>query len=60
MTTDQVKPVTERMVSKISRSNLLWEGRRLPVKLSWGLCAIEAGMEPNSLCLAAMENLSPN
>jgi len=58
MTTDEVKPVIERIVSKISSSNLLWEGRRLPVKLSWGLCAIEAGMEPNSVCLAAMENLS--
>ena len=60
MTTDQVKPVAERIVSKISSSNLLWEGRRLPVKLSLGLCAIEAGMEPNSVCLAAMHDLSPN
>ena len=60
MTTHQVQPVTERMISKICSSNLSWEGRRLPVKLSWGFCAIEAGMEPNSVCLAAMENLSTN
>ena len=60
MTTHQVQPVTERMISKICSSNLSWEGRRLPVKLSWGFCAIEAGMGPNSVCLAAMENLSTN